>query len=155
MTYAFVSHATDPDAPFASRLADDLRNHDARVWIAPDSIDPGEQWVEAINRGLETCDTMLMVLTPAALESKWVRTEMNAAIDREHKGKMSFIPLDVEPCEAPAILGAYQTIRFRDNYEAGLKRLLHKLGLSTHKRGLCSKSASCSKSRHSVPKVCG
>lgn len=40
----FISHAT-ADAQFAHRLADDLRRLGMKVWIAPESIRPGEGWV--------------------------------------------------------------------------------------------------------------
>lgn len=47
----FISHAYE-DTIFAHLLSTDLRNQGWRVWIAPDNIQPGEKWVEAINRGL-------------------------------------------------------------------------------------------------------
>ena len=47
----FISHAT-ADAAFAQRLAADLRAQGFAVWIAPQSIRPGEQWVAAINLSL-------------------------------------------------------------------------------------------------------
>jgi hypothetical protein len=37
----FISHDTE-DKQFAHRLADDLKRLGAEVWIAPDSIRPGE-----------------------------------------------------------------------------------------------------------------
>lgn len=48
----FISHAHQ-DAEVAQRLAHDLAAHGYDIWIAPDSIQPGEKWVEAMNRGLE------------------------------------------------------------------------------------------------------
>jgi sulfatase modifying factor 1 len=68
----FISYATE-DTQFAHRLADDLQRLGIQVWIAPDSIKPGESWVDAIERGLEESSHMVIVLTPAALESEWVR----------------------------------------------------------------------------------
>lgn len=47
----FISHARQ-DADFAHQLADDLAVRGWEIWIAPDSIRPGERWVDAINRGL-------------------------------------------------------------------------------------------------------
>jgi len=44
----FISHAT-ADAAFAHRLAADLRALGFPVWIAPDSIQPGEQWVGVVD----------------------------------------------------------------------------------------------------------
>ena len=44
----FISHAT-ADAEIAHRLSSDLEAEGWAVWIAPDSIRPGEKWIEAIN----------------------------------------------------------------------------------------------------------
>jgi len=124
----FISHAT-ADAHFAHRLADDLQRLDLQVWIAPESIRPGEGWVSAIERGLEESSHMVVVLTPAALESQWVKKETDVAIARERKGRIGVIPLDVKPCEVPLLLSSYQMVSFRRDYNAGLSQLATNLGL--------------------------
>lgn len=119
----FISHAT-ADADFAHRLKDDLEAEGWRVWIAPDSIGAGEKWVEAIDRGLETSGVFVVALTPEAVASRWVRTETNAAIALEHRGKMRFLPLDLAECDLPVLWSGYQYVGFRRSYEAGLDELL-------------------------------
>jgi hypothetical protein len=114
----FISYATEEDGEFAQRLAKDLRGLGAQVWIAPESILPGEEWVDAIERGLEESSQMVVVLTPAALESPWVRTETNIAIAQERLGRMEIIPLLVEPVEVPLLLSAYHY----DLFQPGLRR---------------------------------
>jgi hypothetical protein len=118
----FISHAKE-DTQFAHRLADDLRRLGVQVWIAPESILGGEGWVSAIERGLEESSHMVVVLTPAALESRWVKKETDVAIAWERKGLIQLIPLDVEPCKAPPLLGSYQMVSFRPDYDAGLSQL--------------------------------
>ena len=119
----FISHAT-ADADFAHRLADDLRAEGWQVWIAPDNIRPGEKWVEAIERGLETSGVFVVALTPAAVASRWVRTETNAAIGLSQDDEIRFISLDVEPCRPGVLWRQFQYIGFRRSYEAGLGELL-------------------------------
>jgi formylglycine-generating enzyme required for sulfatase activity len=119
----FVSHAT-ADADFAHRLSDDLRAEGWRVWIAPESIRPGEKWVEAIERGLDTSSVFVVALTPAAVASKWVRTETNAAINLLHDDKIRFLSLDVAEAQVSALWRQFQYITFRRSYEAGLGELL-------------------------------
>jgi len=128
MHTVFISHATQ-DAQFAHRLADDLRRLGVQVWIAPESIRPGEGWVRAIERGLAESSHVVVVLTPAALESKWVEKETDVAIARERRGRIQVIPLDVEPCEVPLLLSSYQMVSFRRDYEAGLSQLADILGV--------------------------
>jgi sulfatase modifying factor 1 len=124
----FISHAVT-DADFAHRLADDLNRLGVHVWIAPESIRPGEEWVDAIERGLGESSHIVIVLTPAALESRWVRKETNVAIALERQGDIHVIPLDVEACKVPLLLSSYQMIPFRRGYDAGLSQLANVLGL--------------------------
>ena len=51
------------------RLAEDLRRHFGREQVFQDiaSIDPGADFVEALNRALETCAAVLVVIGP-----KWL-----------------------------------------------------------------------------------
>ena len=122
----FLSHAT-ADADFAHQLAGDLRAEGWRVWIAPESIHPGEKWVEAIDRGLETSGVFVVVLTPAAVASRWVNTETDAAVEMQHEGLITFIPLDVAPCQPKRLWRQYQYVPFRGSYMAGLDALLREL----------------------------
>jgi formylglycine-generating enzyme required for sulfatase activity len=119
----FISHAHE-DAEFAHRLAADLQTHGWRVWIAPDSIRPGEKWVDAINRGLEECGVFLVVLTPAAVASKWVTDETNVAKEMHQEGELRFIPLGVVDCRVPPLWRVHQRILFAGRYEHGLAELL-------------------------------
>jgi formylglycine-generating enzyme required for sulfatase activity len=122
----FLSHANQ-DAEFARRLADDLELEGWQVWLAPDSIEPGEQWAGAIERGLATSGVFLLVLSPDAVASRWVQTEMNVAIDLNHAGEMAIVPLLFRPCKQPYLWRAYQHLRFtRGAYP--LPTLLARLG---------------------------
>jgi formylglycine-generating enzyme required for sulfatase activity len=129
----FISHATQ-DAEFAHRLAGDLQQLGVPIWIAPESIRPGESWVEAIERGLGESCAMLVVLTPAALESRWVKKETSVAIALEREGCMEVIPLDVQPCDVPLLLKSYQMVSFRQGYDAGFSQLAGILGLRVVER---------------------
>jgi len=120
----FLSHAT-VDAEFAHTLADDLRAEGWKVWIAPDSIQPGEKWLEAINRGLETSGVFVVALTPNAVASQMVRDETYAAIDLKRLHEIRFTALDVIEARLPVLWRQLQYITFRSSYESGLDKLLH------------------------------
>ena len=124
----FISYDSE-DTQFAHRLADDLQRLGVQVWIAPESIRPGEGWVRAIERGLAESSHVVVVLTPAALGSRWVEKETDVAIARERKGRIQVIPLDVKPCEVPLLLSSYQMVSFRRDYAVGLSQLAGRLGV--------------------------
>ena len=119
----FVSYA-NTDYEFASRLAVDLRQRGFDVWMAPDSIMPGEKWVAAIERGLRESGIFLLVLTPAGVESRWVSQETQIAIMLENEGKMRIYPLRVRRAEVPLMLSTRQHISFDTDYDRGLAGLL-------------------------------
>jgi hypothetical protein len=127
---AFISHATKADSHFAHRLASDLEGSGWSVWIAPESIQPGEKWVESINRGLEESRIFLLVLTPDAVVSRWVQSETNVAIEMEHEGLVEFIPLQVKACQVPPLWRAYQYVPFVKGYDFGWQLLLARLNSS-------------------------
>jgi hypothetical protein len=118
----FMCHAHQ-DGEFAHRLAGGLAAQGWKVWIAPESIHPGEKWIDAIERGLEECGIFIVALTPAAVGSQWVTSETNAAIAAEHQKLVRFIPVEVQPCNVPMLWAGYQSISFHD-YDSGLNQLL-------------------------------
>ena len=66
----------------------------------------------------------LAVLTPASVQSRWVRNETYVAIELESKGHVRFVPLDVERCDVPGLWSVYQRVSFLGGYADGLKSLL-------------------------------
>lgn len=74
MPQVFISHSTE-DAAVARQVADALRGAGIGVWIAPDSIPPGEAYNEAIVVGLKASDTFAILVSRASNASKHVARE--------------------------------------------------------------------------------
>lgn len=128
----FISHAHE-DRQVAQRLAGDLRKHGHNVWIAPDSIEPGESWISAIDRGLHGSGVFLALLSPAAVRSSWVKSETRVAIQLEHQKKMRVLPVMLKSCDISDLstfITSYQIISFSNRYEKALPELLVELGSS-------------------------
>jgi 23S rRNA A1618 N6-methylase RlmF len=61
----FISHSFETDHQLALRLAADLRA-DVDVWVAPESIAPGESWLSSVERGLGASRVFLALLSKAS-----------------------------------------------------------------------------------------
>lgn len=129
----FISHAHQ-DAEVAQRLAHDLAAHGYDIWVAPDSIRPGEKWAEAIDRGLDESGIFVVLLSPDAAASDWVKRETYAAIEFEDEGEMQLYPLMLKKCRLPASWRSFQQISLRAGYERGLTALLSVLAPQTRQQ---------------------
>lgn len=107
MTQVFISHSSE-DAEFAQLVANGFRGVGLDVWIAPDSIHPGEEFVDAIQRGLAETTHFVIIMSPDAFQSSWVKLEMNTAIRLEREGKLLISPVHYRPSQPPLLLGNYQ-----------------------------------------------
>ena len=127
----FISHATHEDGPFANRLASDLESLGVETWIAPKSILPGEEWAQAIDRGIQSSEIFLLVQTPTSLASDWVQKEIEQAQALRALKKCEIIPLQVAPTsEISEFISSLQYVPFLNDYGRGLIMLGARLGLN-------------------------
>jgi hypothetical protein len=102
MPRAFISHASE-DATTARAVADALKARAIEVWIAPDSILPGQVYNEAIVAGLRGCDALCVLISARANASKHVAREVALA---DNNGK-PIVPIRIEPVEPSDGLAYY------------------------------------------------
>jgi nucleotide-binding universal stress UspA family protein len=85
--HVFISYSRD-DRAYVERLAAHLEAAGVDVWFDYE-IGSGERWSTVIERKIETCDAMIVVMSPAARSSEMVENEIDLARSR---GKR-FVPL--------------------------------------------------------------
>ena len=127
----FLSHAHE-DVDFALRLAKDLRDAGLSVWMTPDSIQPGEQWASAIERGLDESKIFIVLLTPNSVKSRWVKKETLHAL--EHDDVFTIAPVLLKTCDVNQLskfLTQTQYINFERDYGRGLEALCGTLGVQS------------------------
>src|ERR1044071_5518453 len=78
MARYFLSYAR-ADAPFALRLADDLRASGVDLWIDQRDIAPSQRWDRAVEAALRDCAAVVAVLSPRAVASENVLDEIGCA----------------------------------------------------------------------------
>ncbi len=89
----FISYSTK-DQEFADRLCADLQSHGVRCWFAPHNMAAGKKLHEQIDEAIRVYDKLLLILSPASMQSEWVKTEIAKARRRETKdGKRLLFPV--------------------------------------------------------------
>jgi hypothetical protein len=126
----FLSHAT-PDRPFVDELVQVLRGNGIPVWYSVTNILGSRQWHDEIGRALERCDWFGLILSPAALKSKWVRRELMFALnDDRYVDKI--VPILYQGCEFHRlswVLPSFQIVDFTVDTGSGYRDLLRVWGL--------------------------
>lgn len=82
----FISYSSKDEA-FAKRLHADLRNRSVRVWFAPENLKIGEKFRMRIDEAIKEYDKLLLVLSKNSVHSSWVEKEVEAATEKEARGK--------------------------------------------------------------------
>jgi hypothetical protein len=130
----FISYSHE-DHEFVSRLAIDLEDRGADVWIDKMDLHAGTQWRERITQGVQECTVFVPVVSPESLESEWASREVSMAIQYDKP----ILPLLYRPAQLPERLSRYQYINFRrGSYEQNLADLVAQLarhGVAFHAVG--------------------
>lgn len=116
----FFSYAR-ADAEFTLKLAKSLRSAGANLWIDQLDIPGGADWDDAVEQALKLAQSVLVILSPAAVESTNVMNEVSFALQQ---GKR-VVPVLYKTCEIPLRLHRKQHIDFTAEFDLGLEKLLH------------------------------
>ncbi|MCL4253167.1 MAG: TIR domain-containing protein, partial [Anaerolineae bacterium] len=118
----FISYARKDGRELATKLHASLTALGYDVWLDTSDIDGGGSWGVEIERAIDTCHTLLALMSPASYTSEICRAEQLRAIRKEKR----IIPLLVHPTDRPIWL---ETLNYRDfthpeGYESAFN-LLH------------------------------
>src|SRR5271165_1059057 len=101
MLEVFLSHASQDHAK-ARRLRELLTDNGVPVWFSPHHIRGAQQWQDEIGSALARCGWFLVLLTPHAVKSIWVKRELNyALIEKRYEDRI--LPLLFEKCNYRAL----------------------------------------------------
>ena len=119
---AFFSYSRQ-DSEFALRLAKDLRERGAAIWIDQLDIEPGTHWDESVEKAVAACSIFLVLLSPHSTESENVMDEVAYALDE----KKAIVPVMFCDCKVPLRLRRMQYVDVRASYETGVQEILKSL----------------------------
>jgi hypothetical protein len=94
----FISYSSF-DSATAQELASYVKSCGFPVFIDYQSLEAGSEFMEAIGREIEKSDVVLLLLSPHATESKWVRWEIGWALRLEKR----IVPLLLAPVSYTAV----------------------------------------------------
>ncbi|MEO8355453.1 MAG: TIR domain-containing protein [Chloroflexota bacterium] len=125
MQKIFISYSRK-DIGFVRKLSGDLEKLGYEVWWDVSDLRGGDDWVRVIPEAIEASQFFLVVLSPNALTSEWVRKEYTQAL----KLKKKVIPLMLTASRVPFSLNTINYVDFtsEDEYAASLNNLLTALG---------------------------
>jgi TIR domain len=121
----FLSHAS-ADRRTAERIVAELRRCGIKVWYSRTNLRGAQAWHDEIGKALGRCDWLVVILTPAAVRSEWVRREVTyALIQKRYRERI--VPLLVKPCRHRRLswtLAGLQMVSFRRSFRVGVADLL-------------------------------
>jgi hypothetical protein len=123
----FISHS-DEDRLLANQIATKLEKAGNQVWFDESEIDPGENILRKIGEALDSSDAMVVIVSPAAGNSRVVQEEVSYALGSK-KFKNRLIPVIVKPTsKMPWILKKLNPEK-GDPAEVS-KRIIHRLKMT-------------------------
>lgn len=120
----FISHSSKDAAFVVGYLKPFLEQGGMSVWCSTADLNWGVDWERRLQQALLKADWFIVVLSPDAADSDWVRAEVHWAME---KRKGSLIPVMLRTCDPAAIhlrLGTVQFIDFRQDVDASAQNLL-------------------------------
>jgi len=124
MQQVFISYSRR-DVAFVRKLAGDLEQAGYDVWWDVSDLRGGDDWLRVIPTAIASSSFFIVVLSPHAIASDWVKREYTQALSLRKK----IIPIMFARSSVPFALNDLNYIDFtRDAYETNLKALLDTLG---------------------------
>jgi len=109
----FVSYSSK-DKAIADALYARLRRSGQRVWIDRVELTAGVSLLDRIAAAIDEVDVVVVLLSNHAINSDWVRKELEIAAAREKTGsRPQVIPVVLDDCHFPAFLSHKRTIALR------------------------------------------
>ena len=114
-----------------TKLVGMMRRHGLPVWYSRTNIRGAQQWHDEIGAALSRCDWFVLILSPNAVESVWVKRELLFSL-QQNRFESRIVPVLFQPCAYDQLswtLPLFQMIDFTQTFEWGCRDLLRVWGL--------------------------
>ena len=120
----FLGHSSK-DKPAVRELAERLKGDGLRVWLDEWVIQPGDSIPLAIEQGLESSRTLVLVMSRNAFASEWVTLERHTALFRDPTNQQRrFIPLRLDDAPIRDSIRQFAYVDWRDKSRWQYDRLI-------------------------------
>lgn len=124
----FLSHKS-VDKPWVIGLKTALEEHGLKVWLDKDEIRPGDSFVDALERGINESRSVVLIVSPEAMESGWVKEEYHRALalTKDKNTPLQLIPVILRNADMPGFLSNRNHVDFREEtaFDENLQRLIY------------------------------
>ena len=121
----FLSH-NSKDNPIIRQIATDLTTAGVSVWLHEQRVCATTSIAEKLAQGLVESDWFLLGLSQDAVESAWVKTELNQVLlDEVTRRGTRLLSLRLTGCKVPELIVKRAFIDLSVSYETGLQALLN------------------------------
>ena len=119
MEYTFISYSRR-QLYFAEAIALHLQKEGIEIWFDLQQLGAGTDWASALKNGYGNCSRLILVVSQAALDSKYVEVEWDTA---RQNGREVILAV-VEDVDIPERLRDCVVIDFRKDFNSAMKRLV-------------------------------
>jgi len=124
MTKVFISHTSKDRRFVENEIVSVLRTHSLNPWYAAEDIPTAAIWESEILDALRSSDWFLVVLSPEAISSLWVKAEVHWAIENRPD---RIVPVMFKECDIQSLsllLPRYQCVNYCADLLVARSRLL-------------------------------
>jgi small GTP-binding protein len=127
MKQVFISYSRK-DLAFVEQLASDLKATGIDVWYDLTTLEGGALWANEIQKAIQSCQYVIVVLSPNSIASEWVNREFLYA----QKLRKKIVPLYYRPCDIPLGFHSLNRIDVQgNNYKKNFQEILQVLDVPT------------------------
>lgn len=120
----FLSHSST-DKDFVFRVRDDLNQRGFETWVDAHDIHGGDALPGRIANGIAGSSAMVVFISQAAIESRWLAYELQIGVKRMIEGHMAIIPALLEDVRVPTEISALLYADFvKKDYDDALRTVV-------------------------------
>jgi len=131
----FISHSSI-DKPFVRELAQSIQAEGFQVWLDEKELLVGDALPNRISDALKSAVVVLVVVSSAAIKSRWLGFELNHATQKMVEGKCRVIPVVIEKVDLPSEVSGLLYADFTEDGESALAGIITALKHEARSRAI-------------------